>query len=99
MGGEHLKVVLTKKKEKEKKGSVFFLVSLFLREMDCVFLKSASWLIRASYKDGVLEHEPKACAAVKGTQIMVGTRKLRFAIKLVKVSFFLFSKNFENCLT
>ncbi|XP_024027068.1 DNA mismatch repair protein MLH1 [Morus notabilis] len=26
---------------------------------------------RASYKDGVLEHEPKACAAVKGTQIMV----------------------------
>lgn len=26
---------------------------------------------RASYKDGVMEHEPKACAAVKGTQIMV----------------------------
>ncbi|CAN0840655.1 DNA mismatch repair protein MLH1 [Linum grandiflorum] len=26
---------------------------------------------RVSYKDGVMEHEPKACAAVKGTQIMV----------------------------
>ncbi|KAL8125141.1 hypothetical protein AgCh_012715 [Apium graveolens] len=27
---------------------------------------------RASYRDGVMEHEPKACAAVKGTQIMHG---------------------------
>ncbi|KAK0576276.1 hypothetical protein LWI29_014840 [Acer saccharum] len=26
---------------------------------------------RASYRDGVMENEPKACAAVKGTQIMV----------------------------
>ncbi|KAK4802259.1 hypothetical protein SAY86_000462 [Trapa natans] len=26
---------------------------------------------RVSYKDGLMEHEPKACAAVKGTQIMV----------------------------
>ncbi|KAL3638678.1 DNA mismatch repair protein [Castilleja foliolosa] len=26
---------------------------------------------RATYKDGVMEHEPKACAAVKGTQIMI----------------------------
>ncbi|KAK9929677.1 hypothetical protein M0R45_026766 [Rubus argutus] len=26
---------------------------------------------RVSYKDGVMEHEPKACAAVKGTQIMI----------------------------
>ncbi|KAL8125140.1 DNA mismatch repair protein MLH1 [Apium graveolens] len=26
---------------------------------------------RASYRDGVMEHEPKACAAVKGTQIMI----------------------------
>ncbi|KAF8025495.1 hypothetical protein BT93_F2360 [Corymbia citriodora subsp. variegata] len=26
---------------------------------------------RVSYKDSVMEHEPKACAAVKGTQIMV----------------------------
>lgn len=26
---------------------------------------------RVSYKDGAMEHEPKACAAVKGTQIMV----------------------------
>ncbi|KAL3513371.1 hypothetical protein ACH5RR_026088 [Cinchona calisaya] len=26
---------------------------------------------RATYRDGVMEHEPKACAAVKGTQIMV----------------------------
>ncbi|CAN1779589.1 DNA mismatch repair protein MLH1 [Linum perenne] len=26
---------------------------------------------RVSYKDGVMEHQPKACAAVKGTQIMV----------------------------
>ncbi|KAK3164122.1 hypothetical protein QOZ80_1AG0012960 [Eleusine coracana subsp. coracana] len=26
---------------------------------------------RASYKDGVMENEPKPCAAVKGTQIMV----------------------------
>lgn len=26
---------------------------------------------RATYKDGMMEHEPKACAAVKGTQIMV----------------------------
>lgn len=28
-------------------------------------------LFRVSYRDGVMEHEPKACAAVKGTQIMV----------------------------
>ncbi|KAL8059951.1 hypothetical protein ABFX02_03G121000 [Erythranthe guttata] len=26
---------------------------------------------RATYKDGVMENEPKACAAVKGTQIMI----------------------------
>ncbi|OMO78905.1 DNA mismatch repair protein [Corchorus olitorius] len=26
---------------------------------------------RVSYRDGVMEHEPRACAAVKGTQIMV----------------------------
>ncbi|KAK3008636.1 hypothetical protein RJ639_013445, partial [Escallonia herrerae] len=26
---------------------------------------------RASYRDGVMEHEPKPCAAVKGTQIMI----------------------------
>ncbi|EPS70656.1 hypothetical protein M569_04102, partial [Genlisea aurea] len=26
---------------------------------------------RATYRDGVLEHDPKPCAAVKGTQIMV----------------------------
>lgn len=26
---------------------------------------------RASYRDGLMEHEPKACAAVKGTQIMI----------------------------
>ena len=26
---------------------------------------------RVSYKDGVMEHEPKACTAVKGTLIMV----------------------------
>ncbi|KAE8693501.1 DNA mismatch repair protein MLH1 [Hibiscus syriacus] len=26
---------------------------------------------RVSYKDGVMEHEPKACAAVKGTQIKI----------------------------
>ncbi|KAG8378498.1 hypothetical protein BUALT_Bualt08G0143400 [Buddleja alternifolia] len=26
---------------------------------------------RASYRDGKMEHEPKACAAVKGTQIMI----------------------------
>ncbi|KAJ3683223.1 hypothetical protein LUZ60_013450 [Juncus effusus] len=26
---------------------------------------------RVSYKDGVMEHEPRPCAAVKGTQIMV----------------------------
>ncbi|KAF3514026.1 hypothetical protein F2Q69_00002683 [Brassica cretica] len=28
-------------------------------------------VLRVSYRDGVMEHEPKACAAVKGTQIMV----------------------------
>lgn len=27
--------------------------------------------LRASYRDGMMEYEPKACAAVKGTQIMV----------------------------
>jgi len=27
---------------------------------------------RVSYRDGVMEHEPRPCAAVKGTQIMVG---------------------------
>ncbi|KAK1384325.1 MUTL [Heracleum sosnowskyi] len=26
---------------------------------------------RASYRDGVMEHQPKPCAAVKGTQIMI----------------------------
>lgn len=26
---------------------------------------------RVSYRDGIMEHEPKACAAVKGTQIMI----------------------------
>ncbi|KAL5724741.1 DNA mismatch repair protein [Ranunculus cassubicifolius] len=26
---------------------------------------------RATYKDGVMEHEPRPCAAVKGTQIMI----------------------------
>ncbi|KAK8591783.1 hypothetical protein V6N13_031813 [Hibiscus sabdariffa] len=26
---------------------------------------------RVSYRDGVMEHEPKACAAVKGTQIVI----------------------------
>lgn len=26
---------------------------------------------RVSYRDGVMENEPKPCAAVKGTQIMV----------------------------
>uniref|UniRef100_A0A5B7C0A9 Putative MUTL isoform 1 n=1 Tax=Davidia involucrata TaxID=16924 RepID=A0A5B7C0A9_DAVIN len=26
---------------------------------------------RVSYRDGVMEHEPKACAAVKGTQILI----------------------------
>ncbi|KAL2467588.1 DNA mismatch repair protein MLH1 [Forsythia ovata] len=26
---------------------------------------------RATYRDGIMEHEPKACAAVKGTQIMI----------------------------
>ncbi|XP_076903537.1 DNA mismatch repair protein MLH1-like, partial [Bidens hawaiensis] len=26
---------------------------------------------RVSYRDGVMEHEPRACAAVKGTQIMI----------------------------
>ncbi|WCJ44195.1 DNA mismatch repair protein MLH1 [Euphorbia peplus] len=26
---------------------------------------------RASYRDGIMEHQPKPCAAVKGTQIMV----------------------------
>uniref|UniRef100_A0A2P2LUN8 Uncharacterized protein MANES_02G199100 n=2 Tax=Rhizophora mucronata TaxID=61149 RepID=A0A2P2LUN8_RHIMU len=26
---------------------------------------------RVSYRDGVMEHQPKACAAVKGTQIMI----------------------------
>ena len=25
---------------------------------------------RVSYRDGVMEHEPKACAAVKGTQMI-----------------------------
>lgn len=28
-------------------------------------------LYRVSYRDGVMEHEPRPCAAVKGTQIMV----------------------------
>ena len=39
---------------------------------------------RVSYRDGVMEHEPKACAAVKGTQIMVCALSLPLAI------FFLF---------
>ena len=29
------------------------------------------YCFRVSYKDGVMENEPKPCAAVKGTQIMV----------------------------
>ena len=35
---------------------------------------------RVSYRDGVMEHEPKACAAVKGTQIMVCALSLPLAI-------------------
>lgn len=34
-----------------------------------LYMKNLSF--RVSYRDGVMEHEPKACAAVKGTQIMV----------------------------
>nr|CAD1824585.1 unnamed protein product [Ananas comosus var. bracteatus] len=30
---------------------------------------------RVSYRDGVMEHEPKPCAAVKGTQIMHGANR------------------------
>lgn len=42
-------------------------------------------LFRVQYRDGVMEHEPKACAAVKGTQIMVcfGTFTLSYAILLM----------------
>ena len=40
--------------------------------MGCKFI---CFCFRVSYKDGVMEHEPKACAAVKGTQIMVRTGK------------------------
>lgn len=29
-------------------------------------------IFRVSYRDGVMEHEPRPCAAVRGTQIMVG---------------------------
>lgn len=29
------------------------------------------FIVRVLYRDGIMEHEPKACAAVKGTQIMV----------------------------
>ncbi|KAF3787931.1 DNA mismatch repair protein [Nymphaea thermarum] len=30
---------------------------------------------RVSYRDGVMEHEPRPCAAVKGTQVMHGVNK------------------------
>jgi|APAra0007618328_1042625.scaffolds.fasta_scaffold00052_10 hypothetical protein len=41
-------------------------------EEQCCCIESAIFcLFRVSYRDGVMEHEPKACAAVKGTQIMV----------------------------
>lgn len=39
--------------------------------MKIVLYCSCNFLFRVSYRDGVMEHEPKACAAVKGTQIMV----------------------------
>ena len=34
-------------------------------------LFSYLFISRVSYRDGVMEDEPKPCAAVKGTQIMV----------------------------
>lgn len=34
-------------------------------------VSSNYFCFRVSYRDGVMENEPKACAAVKGTQIMV----------------------------
>lgn len=33
-------------------------------------------IFRVSYRDGVMEHEPRPCAAVRGTQIMVGQSAL-----------------------
>lgn len=52
------------------------------------------FLFRVSYRDGVMEHEPKPCAAVKGTQIMVWRRPFVLMWKLMNVSYnfdFLFS--------
>ncbi|KAJ7568744.1 hypothetical protein O6H91_01G046200 [Diphasiastrum complanatum] len=38
---------------------------------------------RVSYKDGAMEGEPRPCAAIKGTQIMVG---LGFSFQIVSLS-------------
>lgn len=40
-------------------------------KISVIFVYGFSFWFRVSYRDGVMEHEPKACAAVKGTQIMV----------------------------
>lgn len=39
-----------------------------------------------SYRDGVMEHEPKACAAVKGTQIMVKSYQIEWEKFLLSVT-------------
>lgn len=43
------------------------------------------WFCRVSYRDGVMENEPKACAAVKGTQIVVSTTFFLSLINLVSL--------------
>jgi hypothetical protein len=38
---------------------------------DISYAMSSLVLVSVCYKDGVMENEPKPCAAVKGTQVMV----------------------------
>jgi hypothetical protein len=47
---------------------MILLYSIFAADINYVMFV---FLVSVCYKDGVMENEPKPCAAVKGTQIMV----------------------------
>lgn len=49
----------------------FLIVKINNLMEDLGFVIALVFCFRVSYRDGVMEDEPKPCAAVKGTQIMV----------------------------
>jgi len=43
---------------------------------DLSYAMFSLFLVSVCYKDGVMENEPKPCAAVKGTQVMVSLHEV-----------------------